>query len=72
MAELELDPEFVAGYGFDVLAWPGYPVLRNVRELLMVAWLSQNARVDKRVAAEVAKRIGDLRAGGGRRDWGPF
>jgi hypothetical protein len=64
--------EFVAGYGFDVLGWPGYPVLRSVRELLMVAWLAQNTREDPRIAAEAAKRIGDLRAGDGRRDWAPF
>ncbi len=26
--------EFVAGYGFDVMTWPGYPVLRDIRELI--------------------------------------
>jgi aminoglycoside phosphotransferase (APT) family kinase protein len=64
--------DFVGGYGFDVLTWPGYPVLRSVRELLMVAWLAQNTREDPKIAAEVAKRIADLRAGDGRRDWAPF
>jgi hypothetical protein len=64
--------DFVAGYGFDVLEWPGYPVLRDVRELLMVAWLAQNIAVSPEVAAEVGKRIADLRAGDGRREWGPF
>jgi hypothetical protein len=64
--------DFVAGYGHDVLAWPGYPVLRSVRELLMVAWLAQNTREDPRISVELAKRIADLRAGDGRRDWGPF
>jgi aminoglycoside phosphotransferase (APT) family kinase protein len=64
--------EFVEGYGFDVMSWPGYPILRDVRELIMVAWLSQNTRESAKIAAEVAKRIADLRGGSGRRDWAPF
>jgi Phosphotransferase enzyme family len=64
--------DFVAGYGFDVLEWPGYPVLRDVRELLMVAWAAQNINLSPKIAAEVAKRIADLRGGDGRRDWAPF
>jgi Phosphotransferase enzyme family len=64
--------EFAEGYGFDVMSWPGYPVLRDVRELLMVAWLAQNTRESPEIAAEVAKRIEDLRGGDGRRDWAPF
>jgi hypothetical protein len=64
--------DFVAGYGFDVMEWPGYLVLRDVRELLMVAWLAQNTRESPVIAAEVSKRIGDLRAGDGPRDWSPF
>jgi aminoglycoside phosphotransferase (APT) family kinase protein len=31
--------EFARVYGFDVMRWPGYPVLRDVREFLMVTWL---------------------------------
>lgn len=64
--------EFVAGYGFDVMTWPGYPVLRDVRELLMVAWLAQNTRESPEIAGEVSRRIADLRAGDARRDWAPF
>lgn len=64
--------EFTGIYGFDMLAWPGYPVLRDVRELLMVTWLSQNARERPEVAAEVSKRIADMRGGDGVRDWKPF
>jgi len=64
--------EFVTGYGFDVMSWPGYPVLRAVRELIMVAWLAQNARQSREIAAEVSKRIVDLRAGDRHRDWAPF
>jgi aminoglycoside phosphotransferase (APT) family kinase protein len=64
--------EFVTGYGFDVMSWPGYPVLRDIRELIMVAWLAQNTRESPEIAAEVSKRIADLREGGGPRDWAPY
>ncbi|MFJ8907532.1 phosphotransferase enzyme family protein [Streptomyces sp. NPDC102351] len=64
--------DFVAGYGFDVREWAGYAVLRSVRELLMVTWLSQNAGSNPRAADEVEKRVATLRTGGSRRDWAPF
>ena len=63
---------FCEVYGFDVMAWPGYPVLRDIRELTMVTWLAQNAGESAEIAAEVGKRIADLRSGDGRRDWAPF
>ncbi|MEV6167575.1 aminoglycoside phosphotransferase family protein [Streptomyces sp. NPDC051954] len=64
--------DFVAGYGFDVRKWSGYTVLRSIRELLMVTWLSQNASTNPRAAEEVEKRVESLRSGGSRRDWAPF
>ncbi|MFK0103253.1 phosphotransferase enzyme family protein [Streptomyces sp. NPDC091217] len=64
--------DFVAGYGFDVREWAGYSVLRSIRELLMVTWLSQNASTNPRAAEEVEKRVESLRSGGSRRDWAPF
>ncbi|MFJ9819322.1 phosphotransferase [Streptomyces sp. NPDC101151] len=64
--------DFVDGYGFDVRQWSGYTVLRGVRELLMVTWLSQNAGANPRAAEEVEKRVASLRSGGSRRDWAPF
>ena len=64
--------QFVAAYGFDVMSWPGYPVLRDIRELIMVAWLAQNSRESAETASEVAKRIADLRDGDGPRHWAPF
>ena len=64
--------EFVSVYGFDVMQWPGYPVLRDVREFLMVTWLSQKAGHDERAAAETRKRIADLRSGRSKRDWQPY
>ncbi|MFF1721959.1 phosphotransferase enzyme family protein [Streptomyces sviceus] len=64
--------DFVEGYGFDVRGWRGYTVLRSIRELLMVTWLSQNAGTNPRAAEEVEKRVATLRSGGSRRDWAPF
>ncbi|MDI5971526.1 aminoglycoside phosphotransferase family protein [Streptomyces sp. SL13] len=68
--EAEYD-DFVAGYGWDVRTWSGYDVMRHVRELLMVTWLSQNA-ANPRAAAEVEKRVASLRTGSSRRDWAPY
>jgi aminoglycoside phosphotransferase (APT) family kinase protein len=64
--------QFAEVYGFDVMQWPGYPVLRDVREFLMVTWLSQKGADDEHAAAEVRKRIASLRSAGSRRDWLPF
>lgn len=63
---------FVDGYGFDIMAWDGYPVLRDVRETIMVVWMAQNVGNDDRTAAEFAKRLRAMRTGASRRDWAPF
>ncbi|MFF3977732.1 phosphotransferase enzyme family protein [Streptomyces sp. NPDC001828] len=64
--------DFADAYGFDVRKWPGYTVLRSVRELLMITWLSQNAGTNPQAAEEVEKRAESLRTGASRRDWAPF
>lgn len=64
--------DFVDAYGYDVMKWPGYQILRDVREFLMVTWLVQNAAEDTTVAREFAKRMQTLRTGGSPRDWKPF
>ncbi|WP_436773190.1 phosphotransferase enzyme family protein [Yinghuangia sp. YIM S09857] len=63
---------FVQAYGFNVMNWDGYPVLADIRELDMVVWLAQNVGHSADVAAEVARRIADLRGGAGRRGWRAF
>lgn len=63
---------FVDIYGFDVMEWPGYPVLCDIREFLMITWLSQKVHDDERVAAEVRKRIATLRSGEDKKDWQPY
>ncbi|WP_246245094.1 phosphotransferase family protein [Amycolatopsis pithecellobii] len=64
--------QFVDIYGFDIMSWPGYPVLAEYREISMTLWLSQKAVSDEGAANEVHKRIEAIRTGGSRRDWAPF
>jgi aminoglycoside phosphotransferase (APT) family kinase protein len=63
---------FVRVYGFDIMKWPGYLVMRAVREFLMVPWVIQQAGESPRVAAEARKRISALRTGASRKDWEPY
>lgn len=63
---------FADVYGFDILQWPGYPVLADFRELSMTAWLCGKAAGDPSAAAEAQKRIAALGNGGSRSDWTPY
>ncbi len=63
---------FVRVYGFDIMQWPGYPVMRAVREFLMVTWVIQKAGESQHIAAEAGKRIKALRTGASRKDWEPY
>jgi aminoglycoside phosphotransferase (APT) family kinase protein len=63
---------FVQNYGFDIMTWPGYPLLREIREFLMVTWVIQKAGESEQIAAEARKRIEALRTGASRRDWQPY
>ncbi|MEV5771526.1 aminoglycoside phosphotransferase family protein [Streptomyces antimycoticus] len=63
---------FVYRYGFDLMNWPGYSVLADLRELMMVVWLGQQVSASAKSAGEFARRINSLRAGNDRRDWKPF
>jgi Ser/Thr protein kinase RdoA (MazF antagonist) len=64
--------EFADTYGFDVRAWPGYPVLREVRELTMTTWIMQNIGESAATAAEFALRVGSLRERDFARAWHLF
>jgi thiamine kinase-like enzyme len=63
---------FARVYGFDIMQWPGYPVLAAIREFIIVTWIMSKAREDERTSAEARKRINTLRTGGSRKDWDPF
>ncbi|MFG2353741.1 phosphotransferase enzyme family protein [Streptomyces sp. NPDC048521] len=64
--------EFVHRYGFDLMNWPGYETLADLRELMMVSWLGHQVTTSERSAAEFARRVRSLRTGEGRDGWGPF
>jgi aminoglycoside phosphotransferase len=64
--------DFARVYRFDIMQWPGYPVMRSARELLMVTWLVQKAGESEHTAAEARKRITALRTGASRKDWLPY
>jgi Ser/Thr protein kinase RdoA (MazF antagonist) len=64
--------EFASAYGFDVRAWSGYPVLREIRELNMTTWIMQNIAESPAAAAEFALRVASLRERDFRRAWNFF
>ncbi|MEU8954521.1 aminoglycoside phosphotransferase family protein [Streptomyces sp. NPDC048518] len=64
--------DFVFRYGFDLMNWPGYETLADLRELMMVAWVGHQANDSERSAAEFRKRLHSLRTGEGRETWGAF
>lgn len=63
---------FVHHYGFDVMNWPGYPVLADLRELMMTLWMGGKAATEPKAAEEFARRVDDMRTGADRRAWRPF
>jgi Ser/Thr protein kinase RdoA (MazF antagonist) len=64
--------EFAAAYGFDVRTWPGYPVLREIRQLTMTTWIMQNIGESRAAAAEFALRVDSLRERDFERAWNFF
>jgi Ser/Thr protein kinase RdoA (MazF antagonist) len=64
--------DFIRVCGFDIMTWPGYPVMKAVREFLMVTWVIQKIPESGQFAAEAARRITALRTGASRQDWQPF
>ncbi|WUQ81849.1 hypothetical protein OHA16_01960 [Kitasatospora purpeofusca] len=50
-------------YGFDVTAWSGYAVLRDLRELRMITTNAKRASAGSPTLAEVRRRVEGLRRG---------
>ncbi|UED85852.1 aminoglycoside phosphotransferase family protein [Streptomyces profundus] len=63
---------FVYHYGFELMNWPGYEVLADIRELMMMLWLGTRTSGDPKSAEEFRRRLHTLRTDGSRRDWQPF
>lgn len=62
--------EFVDVYGYDLMSWPCYSELADMREIAMTTWLCRKAGDSARTAAEALKRVAAIRTGSSRRDWG--
>jgi hypothetical protein len=63
---------YVAEYGFDVIDWPGFRVVRAARELNMTTWLAQRLGQEEEIDMEVRQRISDLRDDQSARHWRTF
>jgi aminoglycoside phosphotransferase (APT) family kinase protein len=59
-------------YGYDIMQWPGYPTLADIREFIMATWVIQKAGENEKMSAEARKRVDTLRTGASRKDWLPF
>ncbi|MEU3495073.1 aminoglycoside phosphotransferase family protein [Kitasatospora cineracea] len=61
---------FCAAYGADVTEWPGYPVLRDIRELRLTCYALQQSGADPRHRAQADYRLACLFGEHGPRPWG--
>ena len=64
--------EFSRAYGFELTGWPGFPVLRRMREVLVTTWLLGPASLDRRARSELTKRLAALRDGRLKTVWEPL
>ena len=62
---------FIAAYGHDILAWEGYPVLREMRELSTLSAILRDGHTDPVARRELAIRLRSLRRGDNQR-WTSF
>ncbi|MEV4565146.1 phosphotransferase [Nonomuraea sp. NPDC049419] len=60
---------FAQAYGFDVTAWSGYHALRDLRELRMISTNARKSTYAPEKAAEVIRRVDDLRHGDHTMAW---
>ncbi|MFI7533622.1 phosphotransferase family protein [Streptosporangium sp. NPDC049376] len=60
---------FVASYGHDVVTWPGFETLRDIREFRMTCMAAQVAGENPARHPEIAHRLACLRGERGPRPW---
>jgi aminoglycoside phosphotransferase (APT) family kinase protein len=60
---------FCHRYGHDVITWPGYEILRDIRELRMALYRVQRAAEYPEEQGEAALRVACLRGRSGARPW---
>lgn len=64
--------QLVEVYGFDVTAWSGWPILRAVRELQLLASAVPRIASSSRVAAQFAHRLRTVRHADPDAAWQPY
>jgi thiamine kinase-like enzyme len=60
---------FAGAYGFDVMTWDDFDVLRRVHELKMTTWLMQNVAESPSIRDEFNKRIQAIASGSSSAPW---
>lgn len=60
---------FCDAYGMDVTTWPGYPVLRDARELRKVTFAIQLSTLRPDIAEQARHRLRCVQGRGGPRPW---
>jgi aminoglycoside phosphotransferase len=63
---------FAETYGYDVMQWVGFDVLRQVHEIKMTTWLMQNVNNSAEIAKEFDTRMRAIRSGHSDVAWKPF
>ncbi|WP_158264120.1 phosphotransferase family protein [Amycolatopsis sp. CA-126428] len=63
---------FAESYGFDVMEWSGFDVMRQIQEIKMTTWLMQNVNESKEIADEFAVRMKTIRTGRSDQPWKPY
>ncbi|WP_280438427.1 aminoglycoside phosphotransferase family protein [Nocardia carnea] len=61
---------FVAAYGYDVTEWPGFELMRDIRETRMTCMAAQAAAYESARLAQARLRVDSLRGRNGPRPWG--
>lgn len=64
--------ELAKAYGFDVLAWPGFPVLRQIRELKLVTSVIPILRSNPKLREQWAFRLRSFREGDLAAKWSAY
>ena len=64
--------QFADAYGVDITTWPGFPVLRELRELKLATVGLPNAHLNPEVGFELRLRLRSLRAAQTTARWNPY